>query len=134
MDIGNPVNIHPADKQDVGKRLALWALSKDYSVPGLDYCGPVYKSVSFDKNKAIVEFDYADSLICGGKKLSSFEIAGTDSVYYPAEAFIENNKVVVLSKKVKIPVAVRYAWDDDVVPNLFNQAGLAASPFRTTEN
>lgn len=133
MDIGNPLNIHPANKQDVGKRLALWALSKDYGVPDLDFCGPIFKSISFEKNNAIVEFDFADSLVCPDKKLSSFEISDTSGVYYPAEATIEGNKVVVSSKKVKVPGAVRYAWDDDVVPNLFDESGLPASPFRTKE-
>lgn len=133
MDIGNPANIHPGNKQDVGKRLALWALAKDYAVEGIDFSGPIFKSVSFDKNKALVEFDYADSLVCKGGKLLSFEIAGADSVYYPAEASIDNNKVIVTSKKVKTPLAVRYAWDDDVEPNLFDESGLPASPFRTVE-
>jgi sialate O-acetylesterase len=133
MDLANPKTIHPGNKQDVGQRLALWALSKDYSVPNLLYCGPIYKSVSFEGNKAVVDFDFADSLNYHGKKLTSFEMAGADSIYYHADAIIKDNRVIVTSKKVKAPVVVRYAWGDNVLPNLFNKAGLPASPFRTKE-
>ncbi|MBN2487300.1 MAG: 9-O-acetylesterase [Bacteroidales bacterium] len=130
MDIGNPNNIHPGNKQEVGRRLALWALANDYRVKGLGYFGPFYKTDSLAGNTLIVEFDNADSLFFTGNNLTGFEIAGSDGVFYPANAEIKGSSVVVALKKVKQPVAARYGWDDDVVPNLFGQQGLPAAPFR----
>lgn len=131
-DIGNPDNIHPGDKQDVGKRLALWALAKNYGKDSLVYSGPIYKSSSTEGNKITISFDYVDGgLVAKGGKLKGFEIAGADSVYHPAIAQIVSDKVVVSSPKVKKPIAVRFGWSQTPATNLFNTAGLPASPFRT---
>ena len=134
MDIGNLKDIHPKDKQDVGKRLALWALAKTYGVKDIVYSGPLYKSMEIKGKKAVIYFDHTDGgLMKKGKELKEFYIAGKDHVFYPAKAKIVGNTVVVYSKKVKVPVAVRFAFRDTAQPNLFNKAGLPASPFRTDD-
>jgi len=132
MDIGEIKNIHPKNKKDVGHRLALWALAKDYGFTNLVYSGPLYKDYKIKKNKIIVFFDYAKGLKTrDGKPLTYFEIAGKDRKFYPASAVIKKNKIVVLNDKVTKPVAVRFAWSNTAEPNLCNEAGLPASPFRT---
>ncbi len=129
---GNPKIIHPANKQEVGRRLALWALAKNYGFDSLVYSGPLYQSIDIDNNKAIVHFTHVDGgLIAKGGPLTWFEVAGNDQKYYPAKAEIKGNTVVVWSAKVPKPVAVRFGWSDVAVPNLFNSAGLPASPFRS---
>ncbi len=131
-DIGDVKDIHPANKQDVGKRLALWALAKTYGVEEIVFSGPVYKSMEIKKNKAVVYFDYADGgLMQKGKELKEFYIAGVDKKFYPAKAKIAGETVVVWSKEVKEPVAVRFAFTNSALPNLFNKTGLPASAFRT---
>jgi sialate O-acetylesterase len=132
MDIGNPVNIHPANKQDVGKRLALWALAKEYGYDSIVYSGPLFKSISIDGNKIIVSFDHTHGgLIARGGELTHFELAGEDQVYLPAKATIVDETVIVSAAGVPNPVAVRYGWSATAEPNLFNGAGLPASPFRS---
>ena len=84
-----------------------------------------------DKNKVMISFDHAEGLYVKGDKLNCFEIAGQDNVYYPATAKIKDNLVIVQSDKVKIPVAVRFAWSNTATPNLFNSANLPASCFKT---
>ncbi|MDY7393985.1 sialate O-acetylesterase [Aureibaculum sp. 2210JD6-5] len=131
-DIGNLENIHPINKQDVGKRLALWALAKDYGKTGLVYSGPVYKSMETKKRKIILNFDHADKgLTKKGKSLTEFYIAGEDQKFYPAKAKIVGNTVVVSAREVKEPKAVRFAFTNGALPNLFNKEGLPASAFRT---
>jgi len=131
-DIGNLKDIHPKNKQEVGRRLALWALAKTYGVKDLEFSGPVYKSMEIKKNKITISFDHAEKgLIKKGKHLNEFYIAGEDQIFYPANAKIVKNKVVVSSAKVKKPVAVRFAFSNTAQPNLFNNAGLPASAFRT---
>jgi sialate O-acetylesterase len=131
---GNPKIIHPANKQEVGRRLALWALAKNYGFDSLVYSGPLYQSIDIDNNKAIVHFTHVDGgLIAKGGPLTWFEVAGNDQKYYPAKAEIKGNTVVVWSAKVPKPVAVRFGWSDVADPNLFNSAGLPASPFRSDD-
>ncbi|TKG96920.1 sialate O-acetylesterase [Puteibacter caeruleilacunae] len=131
-DIGNINNIHPGNKQDVGKRLANWALAKTYNKTGITYCGPIYRDMEKEGKNIIIHFDYAESgLMMKGKELTHFEIAGDDKVFVAANAKIIGNTVKVWNKKVKQPVAVRFAWDNIAEPNLFNKAGLPASCFRT---
>ncbi len=131
-DIGNVGDIHPKNKQDVGKRLALWALAKTYGVGNLEHSGPIYKSMEIKKRKIILSFDHADNgLIKKGKSLTDFSIAGPDKVFYPAKAKILGNTVVVWAREVKNPEAVRFAFTDTAEPNLFNVEGLPASAFRT---
>ena len=133
MDIGNATNIHPRNKQDVGKRLALWALAKDYGENNLVYSGPLYKDVEFKGKQAIVSFNHIGSgLYSPDKDLTYFELAGEDLKFYPAKAHINENKVIVQSNKVQIPKIVRFAWKDAAMPNLYNEEGLPASSFRSS--
>lgn len=132
MDISNIRDIHPRNKQDVGKRLALWALAKTYGKKDLIYSGPLYKSMKVDGNKIVVSFDHAEGLKTrDGKAPSHFVIAGADQKFVPATAKIVGQTVEVSSPDVANPVAVRYGWDQVAEPNLCNKAGLPASPFRT---
>jgi sialate O-acetylesterase len=131
VDIGDSIDIHPKNKQDVGKRLALWA---EHEVYGKDlvYSGPIYEALKIENGRAVVSFKHAGGgLVAKGEKLSGFSVAGEDRKFVWAEARIEGKSVVVSSEHVSHPVAVRYAWADDPVSNLYNHEGLPASPFRT---
>ncbi|OOQ56398.1 sialate O-acetylesterase [Mucilaginibacter pedocola] len=131
IDIGEGADIHPHNKQDVGHRLALIALAKDYGQGGV-YSGPMYTSQKINGNSISLKFKNADGLTAkNGEKLSGFAIAGDDQKFYWADATISGNTVTVSSPDVKNPVAVRYAWANNPVCNLYNAAGLPASPFRT---
>jgi sialate O-acetylesterase len=136
IDIGNPTDIHPTNKQDVGLRLAANALKHIYG-EDIPFSSPLFDSVRFEGGRAIVLFKYAyDGLTVKDKfgYLRGFEIAGEDKVFYYAQAQIEGDKVVVSHPKVAKPVAVRYAWADAPVDaNLYNSAGFPASPFRTDD-
>jgi len=131
-DIGNVRDIHPKNKQDVGRRLALWALAKVYG-RDIVYSGPIYKSMAIDGDKIRLQFDHVGGGLIArdGKPLSDFTIAGADKKFVPAVATIDGDTVVVHSDQIAQPVAVRYAWRDDVVPNLINKEELPASSFRT---
>ncbi len=134
MDIGNVRDIHPRNKQDVGKRLALWALAKTYGVDGIVCSGPLYREMKTEGNKAVIYFDYADGgLKAGPGGVQDLLIAGADRKFVPAQGKIRGNTLVVWSPRVKKPVAVRYAFWDAAQASLFNQAGLPASPFRTDD-
>jgi sialate O-acetylesterase len=131
-DIGNIDDIHPKNKLDVGERLALWAISKTYGNDKLVCSGPLFRSIQINNNRIRIYFDYAESgLIKKGKTLSHFEIAGVDQIYYPAIAEIEGSSVIVSSDSVANPVAARYGWWINTIPNLYNREGLPAAPFRT---
>lgn len=132
MDIGNLTDIHPKNKQEVGRRLALWALAKDYG-RDVHYSGPIYEESKFQDGKAHLKFEHADGGLAtrDGKPLSHFEIAGSDKVFHPATAVIDGETIVVSSEQVTDPKAVRYAFTSDAMPNLMNKAGLPASSFRT---
>jgi len=134
IDIGEANDIHPKNKQDVGKRLALWALARSYGKK-LEYCGPIYKSMRVDGSKIILHFDHVGGgLVAGGDgPLKGFAIAGADRKFVWAGAKIVGDTVVVSSDKVSEQVAVRYAWADNPVCNLYNKEGLPASPFRTDD-
>ena len=132
MDIGNLTDIHPKNKQEVGRRLSLWAMAKDYGKSEVVYSGPVYKSMQVEGDCIRVWFDHVGSgLMAKGGELKEFTIAGDDKVFVEAEAKIENDTVVVSSDKVGNPVAVRFAFSNTAVPNFFNKEGLPASSFRT---
>ena len=127
-------DIHPRNKQDVGKRLSLWALAKAYGKDFIAYSGPIYRGVKFEDGKAIVSFDHVyDALTAKGGKLEQFEIAGEDKEFVKADAVIKGKKVVVSSDKVAEPVAVRYCWGNTKVGNLYNSGSLPARPFRTDD-
>jgi sialate O-acetylesterase len=133
IDIGDAADIHPKDKRDVGRRLALCALAKTYGRT-VEYSGPWYKSMTVIGNTIRLSFDHADGgLVAKGNTLSGFAIAGDDRKFVWGDAVIEGDQVVVSSPKVSNPVAVRYAWDINPVCNLFNRSDLPAVPFRTDE-
>ena len=133
IDTGMAKNIHPKNKQDVGKRLALWALGTTYK-QDLTYSGPVYTSSKIQGEKIILSFDHVgDGLESKGNMLKGFAIAGADKTFVTAIATIEKGRVIVHNDAVKNPVAVRYAWAANPDCNLYNEAGLPASPFRTDE-
>ena len=130
MDIGNTTNIHPADKQNVGKRLSYWALNKAYGEKNVAYSGPLYKSMEVKGDKIIVSFTNADGgLTSNNKPLKDFEVSGADNIWKPATATIDGDKVVVQSADVAKPVAVRYAFYSYAEGSLFNGKGLPASSF-----
>ena len=135
-DIGNPNDIHPTNKQDVGKRLAASALKLTYNqdvVPA----GPMYESTNFQDNKAIISFKYTGKGLVVKNRygyLQGFEVAGGDKVFYYAKAEIQGDKIVVYHPKGIKPASVRYAWSDaPVEANLFNMEGFPACPFRTDD-
>ena len=135
-DIGNPNDIHPTNKQDVGKRLAASALKFTYNqdiVPS----GPMYESVNFQNDKAIVSFKYTGTGLMVKNRygyLKGFEIASDDKIFYYAKAEIQGDKIVVYHPKGMKPASVRYAWSDAPVDaNLFNMEGFPACPFRTDD-
>jgi sialate O-acetylesterase len=133
IDIGHPTDIHPKNKQDVGKRLALWAESQVYG-KDIVYSSPLFESLKVEGNKAHVSFKHAGGgLEAKGDKLSGFAVAGEDRTFVWADAKIDGKTVVVSSDKVAKPVAVRYAWADYPECNLYNKEGLPASPFRTDD-
>lgn len=130
IDIGDSTNIHPNNKVDVGRRLARCALGIAYK-KNIEWNGPVYRSMKREGNAVRLLFDHASGLTASGGAPTGFEIAGTDRVFHRASAVIEGSAVVVSSPEVSAPVAVRYGWDDNPYCNLYNGAGLPASPFRT---
>jgi sialate O-acetylesterase len=132
IDIGEADDIHPKNKQDVGKRLALWALAETYGKE-LVYSGPIYKSMKADGGSIVLSFDHVGGGLVakGGEELKGFAIAGADKKFVWADAKIDGDNVVVSSDDVSEPAAVRYAWADNPVCNLYNAEGLPASPFRT---
>lgn len=133
-DIGNIDNIHPANKQDVGKRLAGWALNKTYKVSDDMVSGPIYKGMKKEGKKIRIFFDYAKGLkTMDGSPVDWFEIAGKDKHFHSATAKIDGDTIVVSSPDVKKPVAVRFAYENIAMPNLTNESGLPASCFRTDD-
>lgn len=133
VDIGNITDIHPRNKQDVGKRLALWALADTYGRRGIVYSGPLYRSAAVEGDRIRIAFDHVDGGLVSrdGKPLTWFTIAGEDRTFAEATAEIDGETVVVHADAVEKPVAVRFGWHQEAQPNLANKAGLPASPFRT---
>jgi sialate O-acetylesterase len=133
IDIGDAKDIHPKNKQDVGKRLALWA---EHDVYGKDvvYSGPMYKAMKIEGAKIRLSFDHiGGGLLAKGDKLTGFAIAGDDQQFVWADAVIDGDTIVVSSPDVTSPVAVRYGWGNNPPCNLYNKADLPASPFRTDD-
>ena len=132
IDIGNARDIHPKNKQEVGRRLALWALANDYG-RDLVCSGPLYKDHKVEGNKIRIRFDYTGGGLTtrDGKAPSHFSIAGEDRKFHPATAAIDGNDVVVSADNVASPEAVRFAFGNLSVPNLTNREGLPALSFRT---
>ena len=131
-DAGEENNIHPMDKKVVADRFLYWALAKTYNMKGFGFCGPIYKYLEIKGKEITVKFDYAETgLTTFGKELLNFEIAGEDTIYVQANAKITKEGVLVWNDAIKQPIAVRYAFKDFVVGELFNYHGLPASTFQT---
>ncbi len=131
--VHNIADIHPANKRDVGKRLALWALARTYGVEGLVHSGPLYKSMKVEGDKIRIGFAHTGGGLMSrdDKPLSEFQIAGADGKFVPATATIDGKTVVVASGQVPSPTQVRFGWHKTTNPNLVNKEGLPASPFQT---
>ncbi len=132
-DIGNLRDIHPRNKQDVGRRLALWALAKDYGRDDVTYSGPLYKSMAVEGSTIRLTFEHVGSGLTSrdNEPLTWFQIAGEDKEFVEANATIDGDTVVVSSDAIQNPVAVRFGWHQSAEPNFVNKEGLPASPFRT---
>jgi sialate O-acetylesterase len=130
-DNGDSLNIHPRNKELVGKRLSLWAMRNEYGKKNIIVSGPLYRSMKIEGNKIRISFDFDKGLIAKNGELTEFTIAGDDQNFVSANAKIEGSTIVVWSDAVKNPKAVRFAWRNIPRPNLYNGAGLPASPFRT---
>jgi len=130
-DIGEPKNVHPKNKQDVGDRLARLALANVYGRK-LECSGPTYQSMKIEDGAIRIKFSHADGLTARDGSLKWFAIAGADGKFVPAEARIDGSTVVVRNPEVTAPVAVRHAWVNyPEGGHLYNSAGLPAPQFRT---
>ena len=134
IDVGESKDVHPKNKQEVARRLGLWALGNIYGLKGAPTSGPLPARHEIRDDTVAIVFTHADGgLQANGGDLTGFLIAGADRKWKPGTARIEGDKVLVSSPEVKTPVAVRYAWEDDPQCNLQNSGGLPASPFRTDD-
>ena len=133
IDVGDPKNLHPPRKAEIGERLSLWALGATYGRK-IVCSGPIYDSMKVSKNEVHIRFQHVgEGLEARGETLKGFSIAGADRKFHWADARIEGKEVVVSSKEVSSPAAVRYAWAGSPECNLYNKNGLPASPFRTDD-
>jgi sialate O-acetylesterase len=129
IDTGTPDNIHPPDKKTVGRRLSLAARALAYGEK-VEYSGPLPRQVVPEDGAIRIWFDHAEGLTARGGEAMGFEVAGTDGKFLPAEARIEGSEVRAWNDAIEEPASIRYAWKDNPECNLFNAAGLPASPFR----
>lgn len=131
-DVGHPTMVHPTNKKPVGHRLALWALNQTYGKSYLTPSGPLFESARFEDGKSIVTFEYGKGLHASdNKQIKTFELAGPNGIYYPAEATPDgDNTLVVTSEQVPSPSAIRYGWQPYTEANLVNSDNLPASTFR----
>ena len=133
IDVGDPDTVHPRNKQEVGRRLALIAENRLYGIPG-DDSGPMFAGATRAGAALRVHFTHADNgLVAHDQPVQALELAGADKNFHPAQGRIERDTLLVTSPDVKTPVAVRYAWHNAPVANLFNGAGLPAAPFRSDD-
>ena len=134
MDNGEELGIHPPDKETVGKRFAYLAFANVYGKKGFAYQSPTYDSLLVSGNVATIKFkNVPNGLTTFGKPLTQFEVAGADKRFYPATAIIRNGTVQLSNPSVTAPVAVRYAFKDFIVGELFSTEGFPVSSFRTDE-
>jgi sialate O-acetylesterase len=132
IDIGDPVDIHPKNKLDVGLRLARAARAIAYGEK-LEWSGPLYRQITHEDHAVRVWFDHANGLMAKDGPLTGFEISGLDGKYVTADAKIDGTSVVLSNASAPEPVSVRYAWADNPKCNLYNREGLPASPFQAPE-
>ncbi|MDP4149566.1 MAG: sialate O-acetylesterase [Bacteroidota bacterium] len=129
---GDTTNIHPKNKHDVGLRLANWALGDTYHLSGINYKGPQYKSMDVKADKVVLTLDNVPTALeIKGRDVRELSIAGDNRVFYPAQARVEGNKLIVSSAQVRHPMAVRYQFDNAGIGNIFSKEGLPVAPFRT---
>jgi sialate O-acetylesterase len=132
-DVGDERDIHPPKKEPVGQRLALAALALAYGQK-IEYSGPVYERLAVEGSRAVLHFKHAEGgLVARDGPLTGFTIAGEDKRFHNAQAEIQGDRVIVCCPAVAKPVAVRFGWANYPVINLWNKAGLPASPFRTDD-
>lgn len=125
-------NIHPKNKKDVGFRLANWALGDTYHHSGLVYKSPMYRNMIVNNGKAEIYFDNApNGFMIKGNKATEWFIAGEDRQFLPAEVTVKKDRLLVFNKAIKNPVAVRFAFSDTAIGNIFSKEGLPVGPFRT---
>lgn len=131
--VDNVKDIHPQNKKDVADRLANWALAETYKKPGIVYKGPFFKRMEVLKDKVTVYFDNAPNgfIVKGAGKPSEFYIAGADRNFLPAEVKLEKDRIVLSNKQIRNPVAVRFAFSNTAMSNVFSKEGLPIAPFRT---
>lgn len=132
IDIGDPQDIHPKNKQDVGKRLATWALGTVYA-RDVTTSGPLVARHQIRGNEVIVSFNHANAGLTSRGELAGFEVADSSGKWHAARARIDGHQVIIASDDVRQPVAARYAWENNPKATLYNGAGLPASPFRTRD-
>jgi sialate O-acetylesterase len=133
IDVGDPENVHPPDKQTVAARLALAARALAYG-EDIEYAGPLFRQATSESGAVRVWFDHtAHGLVVKGGTLQGFEIAGDDGHFVPATARIDGQTVVVSNPQVPAPQCVRYGWANAPVVNLYNSDGLPASPFTSQD-
>lgn len=131
LDVGDPTNVHPKDKEPVGDRLSRIALANVYGRK-IEFSGPVYSDKKVEGANIVMTFTHAEGLTGKGGALQWFQIAGADGKYVDATAIVDGETVIVHSDQVPVPEFVRYAWDNyPQGANLVNSAGLPAAPFRT---
>ena len=136
LDVGDCTQIHPSKKREVGKRLSYIALAKDYGISGYDFKSPTLTNYFIEKQEIILTFSNRIQLNRNVGTSENFEIAGTDMIFYPANAVMKSpyhkdQKLRVFSEKVPNPKAVRYGFKNCVIPTLFGRNGLPVSSFRT---
>lgn len=132
MDIADTSTIHPGNKQDVGERLALWALKQTYNKAEITECsGPLFEDAVQEGAELFISFTHTSGgLVLKDKNTDNFELAGTDSLFFPATAMLVDDFIVLSSDQVSQPIAARYLWSDFKTPHLFNGSGLPAPPFQ----
>ncbi len=133
VDVGDPKDIHPVDKQSVGQRLSLWAEANVYGRP-IEYSGPVFQSIKLKGSQLQLEFAHGNGLKTAdrAKVVRGFEVAWDEGKFAPVKATIENNRIVMEAKNGRKPLAIRYAWQANPEVNLQNLSGLPARPFSVT--
>jgi len=132
--VGDTTDIHPKNKHDVGLRLAGWALAETYHKKDVVYRNPTYRTMQVEGDKAVLNFsDAGEGLMVKGPEVKELFVAGSDGVFYPAQAKVMGSKVTVSAKAVTRPVAVRYQFSNAGIGNLFSKQGLPVAPFRTDD-